>query len=167
MASRGVPRDSIGEAITADRAVGIRSPNAHPSGHAHTRTNSRILTEIHGLLQSPRNQFEYDATANFRFPDPPTINNPRKEKKKPIHVPIWASVPESLGKKGKERVKALILDGILIAISIPFFVLAGVVIVLDGERVVAHPLNALDQCIKCVSCFRSNFSTRTSHLEVC
>jgi hypothetical protein len=154
MASRGVPpRDSIGEAITVDRAVRIRSPRPHASGHTHTRMNSRILTEIHGLLQSPRNQFEYDATANFRFPDPPTIDNPRKEKEKPIHVPIWASVPESLEKGEKERVKALVLDGILIAISIPFFVLAGVVIVADGKTVDGHQLNALNQCIKCVSRF--------------
>ncbi|TVY35005.1 hypothetical protein LSUB1_G006316 [Lachnellula subtilissima] len=153
MAFRGVPRDGdgIGEAVTTDRAVGIRSPNPSARGHAHTRTNSRLFTEIHELLQSPRSQFENDATANSRTPAPPIIDNPNTEKKKPILEPDWASIPESLGKGRTERVKMLILDVILIAISIPFFVLAGVVIVMDGESVDLHPSNALDQCIKCAA----------------
>ena len=162
MAFRGVPRDGdgIGEAITTDRAVGIRSPNPSARGHSHTRTNSRLLTEIHGLLQGPRSQFEYDATANYRNLAPPIIDNPNTEKKKPIHVPDWASVPDSLGKNRTEHVKLLILDVILIAISIPFFVLAGMVIVMDGESVDLHPSNALDQCIKCVSYFFEQFNKR-------
>ncbi|TVY88600.1 hypothetical protein LAWI1_G007996 [Lachnellula willkommii] len=104
MAFRGVPWDGqngIGEAITADRAVGIRSPNPNARGHAHTRTNSMLLTEIHGLLQSPSNQSEYDATANGRNPAAPTIDNPNTEKKSSYHVPDWASVPDSLGKDGE------------------------------------------------------------------
>ncbi|TVY50404.1 hypothetical protein LCER1_G008996 [Lachnellula cervina] len=156
MAFRGVPwdgQDGIGEAATADRAVGIRSPSPSARGHAHTRTNSRLLTEIHGLLQSPRSQFEYDATANCRNPAAPTIDNPNTEKKNSIHVPGWASVPDSLGKGRKERVKLIIPDVILIAISIPFFVLAGLVIVMDGESVDLHPSNPLDQGIKCAATF--------------
>lgn len=152
MAPGGVPpRDSIGEAITAERAVGIQSPKPLIPGHLHTRTNSRNWTEAHGLLHSPRNLFEYDATTTFRFPDVPSIDNPNKEAKKPIHVPPWASVPESLGKGGKERLKSLLLDGVLIGISIPFFILAGVVIAVDGGNIESHQFNAIEQCIKCVS----------------
>jgi hypothetical protein len=153
MATRGVLRDSIGEAITADRPVGVRSPKPHVSAHFHTRSDSRNVTESQSLLQTPRIQFGYDPATTYRFPSTPTVDAPRTEKKKPIHIPSWVSVPASLGEGGKERLKAVVVDGVLTAISIPFFVLAGVAIQLDGTRVEGNQQNALEQCIKCVSLF--------------
>jgi hypothetical protein len=163
MAPRDVLRDSIGEAITADRPVGIRSPKPHPSAHFHTRSDSRNLTESQSLLQTPRIQFGYDPTTTYRFPSTPTVDVPRREKKKPVHVPGWVSVPATLGERGKDRLKAVVVDGILTAISIPFFVLAGVAIQLDGTRVEGNQQNALEQCLKCVSSFNLTTSMRTPH----
>jgi len=161
MASGGAPRDSIGEAITADRPVGVRSPKPHASVRFQNKSHSRSHTESQGLLPSPTIQFGYDSRTSYRFPSTPTIYAPTKEKKKPAHAPRWASVPSSLGERGKARLKAVAVDGFLTAISIPFFVLAGVIIQLDGTRIDGYQQNALEQCIKCVSLIRSTNLNRS------
>lgn len=139
------------EAIIANRAAAFQSAVPPTNGHTHTRTNSVNLTEVHGLLESPKNLFEYRTTTAFQFPDTPTFDITKSKRKKPIHVPFWASVPDSLEKDVKERIQALVVDGILIAISIPFFVLAGIILQIHGKQVIGHEFRVLEQCIKCVS----------------
>ncbi|TVY75912.1 hypothetical protein LSUE1_G010143, partial [Lachnellula suecica] len=154
MAPQGEPRDSVGEAITAEGPDDTPFPKPHAGENLHSRTSSTNLNEYHGLLHGPRIQFRYDTANRFKFPSTATtIQPPRKEKKKGIHVPSWASVPDYLEEKGPERMRTLLVDAFLVLVSIPFFALAGVIIQLDGEKVVGHQLYALDQCIKCAATF--------------
>ncbi|KAF4629940.1 hypothetical protein G7Y89_g8204 [Cudoniella acicularis] len=139
MASAGLSRDSIENAITPDRVAGLQDPK--PDGISpwrnHSRTHSRNISEEFGLLQSPLNVHEHHTTTSYRY------EHPRREKRK---IPQWAGIPQSLDREKKEQWRDWGVDFFMMILAIPFLVLAGIVIQVNGKPVGVHQ-DGLRQCI--------------------
>lgn len=141
-------RDSVGEAITTDGVVGIRSPkpDATSPWQNHSRGHSRNISESYGLLQSPLNVHEYSTTTytpNYRY------DHPKREKRK---IPPWAGIPQSLDKDRNEKLRDWAVDFSMVLLAVPFLALAGTIIRLDGHAVETGR-EALQQSILVVSVF--------------
>jgi len=133
----------------------IQSP--HDSDPVSPPGHRRGLSESQGLLpNNPNNVFEYSSTRGLRGWKTPEALGGRetalseRPRRSGRISPLWSGVPQNLSRSDRERFGDLVVDGLAIASSLPFFALAGAMLWFDGKNFTAHRHDVLDQCDKIV-----------------
>lgn len=159
MGSRILARDDLviqREYSNGEMIEPVQSPHGlhpvSPPGHR------RGVSESQGLLpNNPNNVFEYSSTRGLRGWKTPEALGGRetalseRQRRSGRISPLWSGVPQNLSRSDKERFGDLVVDGLAISSSLPFFALAGAMLWFDGKNFTAHRYDVLNQCDEIVS----------------